>query len=78
VKQNIYSRQHEALRYLLLNIRKEGGLRQTEVARRLGRPQSFVSKYESGQRRLDLVELEEVCHALGISLLEFVARFERH
>jgi transcriptional regulator with XRE-family HTH domain len=78
VKQNIYSRQHEALRYLLLNIRKEGGLRQTEVARRLGRPQSFVSKYESGQRRLDLIELEEICHALGISLLEFVARFERH
>jgi transcriptional regulator with XRE-family HTH domain len=63
---------------LLLNIREEGGLWQTEVARRLGRPQSFVSKYESDQRRLDLIELEEVCHALGISLLEFVARFERH
>jgi transcriptional regulator with XRE-family HTH domain len=75
VKQNIYSRRHEAFRTLLRTIRKEAGLGQAEVAARLGRPQSFVSKYESGQRRLDLIELEMVCHALGVALPEFVRRF---
>ncbi|MHC1713070.1 MAG: helix-turn-helix domain-containing protein [Solidesulfovibrio sp.] len=71
----MYSRRHEALRNLLMTLRKEAGLRQTEVANILGRPQSFVSKYESGQRRLDLIELEAICHALGVTLGEFVERF---
>ena len=39
-------------------------------------PQSFVSKYESGERRLDLVEMDQVCRAIGIDLGEFVRRFE--
>jgi transcriptional regulator with XRE-family HTH domain len=47
------------------------------VARKLGKPQSFVSRYEAGERRLDLVELHDVCNALGVSLVEFVSRFER-
>ncbi len=51
-------------------------MRQVDVATRLGVPQSFVSKYESGERRLDLVELQQVCAAIGISLKEFVHRFE--
>ncbi len=51
-------------------------MRQVDVATRLGVPQSFVSKYESGERRLDLVELQQVCAAIGISLKEFVRRFE--
>jgi transcriptional regulator with XRE-family HTH domain len=71
----MYSRRHEALRNLLMTLRKEAGLRQTEVANILGRPQSFVSKYESGQRRLDLIELEAICLALGVTLAEFVERF---
>ncbi len=37
---------------------------------------SFVSKYESGERRLDLIELREICEALKISLADFVNRFE--
>jgi transcriptional regulator with XRE-family HTH domain len=58
-------------------VRLATGLRQVDLAKRLGEPQSFVSKYESGQRRLDLVELLQVCHALGISLVELVRRFEK-
>jgi transcriptional regulator with XRE-family HTH domain len=54
----------------------EAGLRQAQVAKRLGKPQSFVSKYESGERRLDLLELRQVCRALRVSLTEFVRRFE--
>ena len=43
---------------LLRDIRREASLRQVELAKRLGKPQSFVSKYESGERRLDLLDIE--------------------
>lgn len=67
----------ERLQALLRQIRAEAGLRQSDLAQRLGQPQSFVSKYESGERRLDLLEIRDICTAVGISLQEFVRRFER-
>jgi len=54
----------------------EAGLRQEDLAKRLGTPQSFVSKYESGERRLDLVEVRRICQAIGVSLSDFVRLFE--
>ena len=51
-------------------------MRQTDLASRLGHPQSYVSKYESGERRLDLLELREICIALGIPLQKFISRLE--
>jgi transcriptional regulator with XRE-family HTH domain len=66
-----------ALLRLLRQVRKEAGLRQTELAKRLGQPQSFVSKYESGERRLDLLDLERVCRAVDITVTAFVRKFER-
>jgi transcriptional regulator with XRE-family HTH domain len=67
---------HRRVRTLLRNIRVEKGLRQIDIAERLGEDQSFVSKYENGERQLDFVEVAEVCEALGISLTDFVRRFE--
>jgi transcriptional regulator with XRE-family HTH domain len=72
----IYSVEQQALCRLLRERREQAGLRQIDVADRLGLPQSFVSKYESGERRLDLIELRQVCHAVGMSLGQFVADFE--
>ncbi len=60
---------------LLRQLRVEAGLRQVDLAKRLHQPQSFVSKYESGERRLDLLELAQVCKACGSSLAKFVERF---
>lgn len=40
---------------------------QEQVAKKLKRPQSFVSKYESGERQLDVVEFVDVCNAIGVS-----------
>jgi len=51
-------------------------LKQVDVAARLAAPQSFVSKYETGQRRLDLVDLLTVCTVIQISLLDLLALFE--
>lgn len=67
----------EKLRDLLRQIRTDAGFTQAELAERIGVPQSFVSKYESGERRLDILELKEVCQALGSSLLDFVRRLEK-
>lgn len=68
--------EEERLQVLLRQIRVEAGFTQMELAKMIGQPQSFVSKYESGERRVDLIELRQVCQAAGISLAEFVRRFE--
>ena len=72
---SIYSAGQQRLQHLLRQVRSEAGLTQTDLAARLGKPQSFVSKYESGERRLDLVELEEICRVIKIDLGRFVQRF---
>jgi len=64
------------LQRLLRESRLAASLNQADVATRLGRPQSFVSKYESGERRLDLVELQEVCVALDMKLSDLVRLYE--
>ncbi len=50
----------------MAEARQAKGLTQTDVAERLGKPQSFVSKYENGERRLDVIEFLEVCQAISI------------
>lgn len=64
------------LRVLLRQARLDAGLTQEYLAQKLNQPQSFVSKYESGERRLDILELREVCTALGVSLSDFTRRLE--
>lgn len=76
MKKNLYTHRQRILLDLLRKIRIDAGLRQDDVAERLGRPQSFVSKYESGERRLDILELYDVCGALGITLKHFVNQLQ--
>jgi transcriptional regulator with XRE-family HTH domain len=64
MSKSIYTSEHIALRELLVAARKAAGLTQQEVARRLNRPQSFVAKYEGGERRLDVIEFIAVTNAL--------------
>lgn len=73
----IFSEGQEKLQNLLKTTRENAGLTQAALAAKLKRPQSFVSKYESGERRLDLIELRQICGALKIPLVDFVKRFER-
>jgi transcriptional regulator with XRE-family HTH domain len=67
----------KALLSLLREIREEAGLRQVDMAKAIRMPQSVVSKYESGERRLDILELRQICDAVGLTLNDFVARLER-
>lgn len=59
---------HQRLCAHLRGLREAAGLRQADVAAALGKPQSFVSSYESGQRRLDLTELDQLAPVLGTTL----------
>lgn len=77
MRKSIYSDEQAELLRLLREKRKGAGLSQTDLAKRLGRSQSFVSKYESGELRLDLVELRLICRTLGMSLSSFVRQFEK-
>ena len=77
MQKSLSSTKQKAFLRLLRDIRLEAGLRQSDVAMRLKQPQSFVSKYESGERRLDLLELEKVCKACHMDLVEFIRRYQK-
>ncbi|MCB9457656.1 MAG: helix-turn-helix transcriptional regulator [Anaerolineaceae bacterium] len=69
--------EQKTLQILLRQVRKESGLSQQELAVSLEKPQSFVSKYESGERRLDVIELRQVCQQIGIEFVVFIERLEK-
>lgn len=68
---------NKRLQVLLVEARKKVGLTQLELSSRLRRPQSFVSKYERGERRLDVIEFGEVARALGVDPLRFLGKLYR-
>lgn len=62
---SIFTHEYRAFMDGLTAARKRQGLTQQAVAELLGKPQSFVSKYESGERRLDVVEFIQIAKVLG-------------
>ena len=69
---SVFSEQYERFKQLLIEARKKAGLTQVELAERLSRPQSYVSKYERGERRLDVIEFLNVAEEIGIEPVEFL------
>ena len=67
------SPRYSRLTEMLVRARQDAGLSQVDLARRLGRPQSYVSKYESGERRLDVVEFLEATEAMGCPAIDLIA-----
>ncbi len=76
MEKSVYREENLVLLKLLKQCRIESGLTQGEFAKALERPQSFVSDIERGLRRLDLVQLRDICQVLGVGLVQFVQRFE--
>ena len=72
----IYKPEHDLLLSLIKKYRKEAGLTQAECSKALERPQSFMSDVETGSRRLDIVQLRDLCKVLGIGLQDLIAEFE--
>lgn len=78
---SIFTQRHQEFIAFIASVRKAAEITQVELAERLGKPQSFVSKVERGERRLDVIEFCQVAEALGQDpatlLEEFVAQTQR-
>lgn len=77
MEKSLFTAEYRILCRLLREKRESAGLTQVDIAERLDETQSYVSKCERGDRRVDLVQLRHFCKAIGITLAEFVAEFER-
>jgi transcriptional regulator with XRE-family HTH domain len=73
IDKSVHSPDQAAFCALLVAARKAAGLTQQAVALRLKKPQSFVAKYEGGERRLDVVEFIAIARALGADPLKLIA-----
>jgi transcriptional regulator with XRE-family HTH domain len=71
-----WSARQDFLQESLRELRKESQQTQVQLAKKLGRPQTYVSKYELGERRLDLFEINDICNACDSTLAEFIAKIE--
>lgn len=76
LEKSIFTQNYTLFLSLLRNVRKAAGLTQEQVAERLQQTQSFVSKCERGERRIDVIELRAFCQALGIPLEDFIQQLK--
>lgn len=72
----LYRPENTILRSQLRSAREAAGLTQVDLSEAIGKSQTFVSDVERGVRRLDTVELWEMCRAMGLDLTDFVAEFQ--
>ena len=77
MSKTLHTPEYQLLLALLREARERAGVTQVQLAERLGQTQSFVSKIEQGDRRMDVVQLRTILRALGVGLTEFVGRFEQ-
>ncbi len=71
----LHEPKYAVFRAMLVEARERIGLTQSEVAKRLGKPQSYVSKYERGERRLDFVEFSTLAEIIAIDVQSFMREF---
>lgn len=76
MKKTIYTDEYAVLLRLLIEKRANAGLTQVDLAKKLKSTQSFVSKIERGERRLDIIQLRTICGLLNVSLSDFVSDLE--
>ena len=71
---SIYSERYRQFHRLLVQERKAANLTQAQLAVRLSKPQSYVAKYEGGERRLDVIEFLDVAQAIGFDPIKFIRK----
>lgn len=74
---SVHSEPYSVFAALLVGARKAAGMRQIELAQKLNKPQSFVSKFECGERRLDVIEFLVIMDALGADPIAILAEAAR-
>lgn len=76
MRKTIYSKEYKAFLRLLRTMREDLGISQEAIAQSLGQTQSFVSKCERGERRIDVIELRHFLNALGVPWSTFMKRLD--
>ena len=71
---SVFSDRYALFLAIIVQARKEAGLTQSQLAARLGKPQSYISKAERGERRVDVVEFVDIAEAIGIQPAELIMR----
>jgi transcriptional regulator with XRE-family HTH domain len=75
MQKSLKSAEYTRLIATLVAVRKAAGIRQHALAKKLGRPQSFIAKYEGGERRIDVVEFIAIARALGADPMKLFRDF---
>ena len=76
-KKSVYTHDYRVFLRLLRKLRIDAGMSQEEIAAKIERTQSFIGKCERGERRLDIIELQAFCNAIGITLSDFTRQLEK-
>lgn len=74
---SLHTREFRLFTQLLRDTRRQAGVTQVDLADAVKQTQSYISKVERGECRLDIVQLRDFCHALGTTLPDFVAAYEQ-
>ena len=75
---SVFTTRYDQFRQLLIEARNAAGLTQSDLAKRLSRPQSFVSKFERGERRLDVIEFFDIAEAMEIDPYKLLSKVAKH
>ena len=77
MEKTIYTREYAVLLRILKEAREKAEMTQVQLAEKLSQSQSFVSKFERGDRRIDVIQLRTICQVIGVSMHDFVQRLEQ-
>lgn len=77
MKKTLNTKESKILLEMLYQLRSSSGIRQSDLAQLLKVPQSFISKLETGERRIDLIELRAILKCLNTNLIEFITELEK-
>lgn len=76
MEKSIYTKEYLTFLKCLIKVRKDAGITQVQFAEMIDQTQSFVSRCERGERRIDVIELRVFCQAMGMPYIKFIERLE--
>lgn len=76
MEKSVHTREYQIFAATLRETRENAGVTQVELAERIDENQVFVSRYERGETRLDIVQLRSICRALKTTLAGFIRTYE--
>jgi transcriptional regulator with XRE-family HTH domain len=74
---SLHSGKYQVFREMIVKIRKDADVTQVQLAKELGKPQSYISKIENGERRIDFTEFIEIASILEIDTQQFIKNYQK-